>query len=267
MMRTRKQIVRTLSIPSAQVLPGRNVLAISLHNTTTTSDLGLRVTSGRTGFTTHPVLVEVNVTDGGTPPRVLDDTFSAAVTTRPLDSMFFPVGSVYSNDGLLDSAGVPYDPILEVETGGTSAGPVTLDKDTGHFRIDTPQGFFGSTAFTYRIRDKDGWSNPATVNVTAEPVRSFDIWREAAFGGGAANPASAPEFDGDGDALANLAEFAFGTNPKAPDFAPILSLERRSGAWVAVFQAQNAFGRDCVIRLEASPYAGLRPVDRTRPAQ
>ena len=249
-------VVRTLSVPSAQVLPGRNVLAISLHNAATSSDLGLRVLGGDNGLTAQPVLVEVNVTDGGTPPRVRDDAFRAAVTSRPIDSLFFAGGSVFSNDGLLDAAGKPYDPILEVETGGAPAGAVSLDKGTGQFRIDAPQAFFGSTAFTYRIRDKDGWSHTATVNVTADPVRDFDIWRESLFGGGSANPGSAPEVDGDGDALANLAEFAFGTDPKSPDFAPILSLGRRGGAWVALFQVQNAFGRDCVIRLESSASLG-----------
>lgn len=246
-------VVRTLPMRSAQIRPGHNVLAISLHNTTTSSDLGLRVTSGRTGLTTHPVLVEVNVTDGSTVPRVLDDSIGGAVTTRPLDSLFFPNGSVYSNDGLFDASGVPFDPILEVETGGFPAGPVFLDQNNGHFRIASPDGFFGSTSFTYRIRDKDGWSNRATVTVTAEPVRRFDTWRESTFGGGSANLASAPGIDTDGDALANLAEFAFGTDPKAPNVAPILTVTRRGGGWVAVFEAQPGFGSDCLIRLETSP--------------
>jgi hypothetical protein len=245
--------LRTLSVPAAQLKPGVNVLAISVHNQSiASSDLGLRVTSVRTGFNLTPVVAEVLVTDNAAPPRIVDDTFTVTVETNPLDSRFFPAGSLYANDRLLSVSGTPYDPILEAETGGNPLGLLLLDKDTGHFRIVTPPGFFGTTSFTYRVRDKDGWSNHANVTLTVNPVRAFDLWRQTIFGGGFNNPASAPENDPEGDSLTNLAEFAFGTNPQSPDFAPVLTLERQNGAWLATFNTLDGFGRDTVIRLEAS---------------
>lgn len=250
--------VRVLSIQSVPLTPGPNVLAVSVHNTTaTSSDLGFRLHEVTTGFQSREVLVEVNVTDAGLPPQIVDDFSPVRGTTTPLDSMFLLMGSAYANDGLLSPTGLPFLPILEAEIGGSPVGPVAFDKDTGHFRVTPPPSYFGATAFTYRVRNIHGWSNTATVTLPISPSRDFDYWRLSQFGGDSLNPLAGATADPEGDGLVNLAEFAFGTNPKTPDFAPILSLQRRSGAWIAEFTARPGFGRDAFIALESS--TSLRP--------
>lgn len=262
--------VRTLILPTAQAVPGANVLAVSVHNQLpTSSDLGFKCVEVSTGYTSHPILVEVDVTDPGTVPFLIDDARTAPSTTTPLDSVFlasgfvgYPAGSLYRLNLHLSAAGLPVDPILEAETGGSPVGPVAFDHVTGHFRIDGPPGFFGDTSFTYRVRDKDGWSNTATVTVTVPPSRAFDVWRQARFGGGSVNQASSALADVDGDSLPNLIEFAFGTDPTAPTIAPLLVLDRSEGRWVAEFNAQKGFGADAFIDLESSPNMASTPWTR-----
>jgi hypothetical protein len=245
--------VRTLSFPFAPLLPGTNHLAVSIHNQVpNSSDLGFKLVEATTGFTTHPILVEVQVSDAHRPPRVVDDSRTAPATTTPLDSHFLPPGSVYANDGLLAADGTPFDPILEAEIGGSPVSPVTFDKDTGQFRLTAPPGFFGTTAFTYRIRDKDGWSPTATVTLMVQPSDTYDVWRQAAFGGGSSAPLSAPADNPDHDTLNNLMEFTFDTNPLQPGSESLLTLDRHNGTWIAEFNTFRDFGEKAFVGLEYS---------------
>jgi hypothetical protein len=246
--------LQTLKFPTALAIPGENVLAISLHNQiVSSSDLGLRVADITVGIPADPVRVDVNVTDADQPPLLRDDVLAIPGTTSPLDSMFYVDGSAFANDGLFRPDGRPYDPLLEVEVGGTPAGPVTFDRDTGHYRVEAPSGFFGTTSFTYRLKDIDGWSNTATVTLSVAPSRNFDAWRQAEFGGGSANPLSEPSVDADGDGLANLVEFALGTPPTQPTPGPLLELKRVEGSWILEFQTSRGFGQEAFIAVERSP--------------
>lgn len=246
--------LQTLDFPTAQAIPGENVLAISLHNQVSgSSDLGLKVADITIGIPYDPVRVDVTVTDADQPPVLRDDVLAIPGTTSPLDSMFYVDGSAYANDDLFRPDGMPYDPILEVEVGGTPIGPVTFDRDTGHYKVEAPTGFFGTTSFTYRLKDIDGWSNTATVTLSVAPSRNFDAWRQAEFGGGSANPLSEPSVDADGDGLANFAEFALGTPPAQPTPGPLLELKRVDGVWILELQASRGFGQEAFIAVERSP--------------
>ena len=244
----------SLFFPNATVLPGPNTLAISLHNGSPFSpDLGLQVFEVTTGQPTAPVRVDITVTDTAQPPVLHDDSYSIPTTTTPLDSLFFTGGSAYTNDGLIAPEGIAWDPVLEVETGGHPVGPVRFDRTSGHFTIDAPKGFFGSTSFTYRVRDKDGWSQPATVSLSVSPSRAFDRWRVAEFGGDWSNPLSAPAADGDGDGRPNLMEFALGSSPATGNPESPLALSRPDARWAVTFSAATGFGHDVFIDLEQTP--------------
>lgn len=82
------------------------------------------------------------------------------------------------------------------------------------------------------------------------PVRAFDVWRHQHFGGSSDFAASGALADDEGDGLANLAEFALGTDPKSLDPSPTLQLRRESGAWTVDFLARDRFGDDAFIALD-----------------
>ncbi|MDB6135846.1 MAG: hypothetical protein JWM59_4089 [Verrucomicrobiales bacterium] len=162
-------------------------------------------------------------------------------------------GSVYENDGLLSADGAAPDPVLEAETAGGPFGPVTFDKDTGHFSLSVPSGFFGTASFTYRARDRDGWSNGAAVRLNIGAGGGYDSWRHRLFGAGPADAAGLPGSDGDGDGVANLLEYVFGTNPLAADPGAPLELSWTGGAWMLTITAKTGCGQDIFLGVESSP--------------
>ena len=234
-----------------------------MHNqSATSSDLGLRVFQIKAGRITAPVSVTVNVGEAGLPPAVQPDIFTEASLSASFDTAFPPQvlmtgGSVYRNDNLFSAAGTPYDPILEVELGGNPISPVTLEPASGHFSLMVPIEFFGVTAFTYRLRDKDGWSASALVEFKIAPSRPFDVWRQSNFGGGAVNPISLPEMDADGDGTPNQLEYIFGTNPGLSSPPPGLELLWNGTAWQLSFKAVSGFGAGAFLGVESS--ASLLP--------
>lgn len=243
---------RTLTFPSAQLLPGVNTFAVSIHNNLgTSSDLGFKLLSLHAGTVTKPTYVTVSVTDQNHPPVVVGDVYTVSGTTTPLSS-FLIGGSVYQNDGLISREGNAYDPILEAETGGQPIAPVTFDSATGHFSLMAPKGFYGTTGFTYRVRDKDGWSAPAAVTINISPNRSWDVWRASKIGGDWQFPAASPAVDNDGDGLANALEYVLGQEPLLPDFSPPLSIIWNGTAFEAQFSLQSSNLTEFFVDLETS---------------
>ncbi len=251
--------LRRAYFPNAQLLTGSNTVAISLHNVqAASSDLGLRITQITAGPIAPPVYVSIQVADSGQVPLLQADSYTVPGTATPVDSHLIG-GSAYTNDGLLSEAGVPYDPILEVEIGGSPLGPVNFQKETGHFTMAPPSGFFGAVSFTYRVRDKDGWSLPAPIAITIQPSRGFDVWRAAQFGGGASNTASLPLSDGDGDHLANLLEYTLNRSPVASESSAPLTLTETDSGWVIDFGARTGYGEDAVLLLETTSALNAAP--------
>lgn len=250
---------RRVYFPTAQMLSGANTISISLHNNAaTSSDLGLRVTQLTAGPIAPPVYVSIQVADSGQVPVLQTDSYTVPGTATPVDSHLIG-GSAYDNDGLLSETGIPYDPVLEVEIGGSPLGPVTFQKETGHFTMAPPSGFFGATSFTYRVRDKDGWSLPAAITITIQPNRGFDVWRAAQFGGGSSNTASLPLADGDGDHLANLLEYTLNRSPVASESSAPLTLAETESGWVIDFGARTGYGEDAVLLLETTSALNAAP--------
>lgn len=68
---------------------------------------------------------------------------------------------------------------------GASHGVLDLDTTTGAFTYDPAPGFVGSDSFTYRAKNPDGVSEPATVTITvtpAPPVAKGDSYELAGDG-------------------------------------------------------------------------------------
>ncbi|MDB6133934.1 MAG: endoglucanase [Verrucomicrobiales bacterium] len=247
--------IRRLYFPSARFKAGENVFAVSLHNgSISSSDLGLKVTGLTPGNFSTPTWVTMEVADSGAPPVIRDDVYApgAGPWNAPVLDSRLMRSSVYWNDGLLGDDGLPYDPILEVEIGGDAAGGVTFEKDTGHFRLAAPKNYYGTTGFTYRVRDKDGWSNTANVGITVHPSRSYDIWRAAVFGNGSFYSAGMPDMDEDEDGTADLLEYVLGGNPVVADSVDPLRLSWNGVAWVLSFNTAVEFDRDTTVHLESS---------------
>jgi hypothetical protein len=171
----------THTLSNVNLVAGENILAISGHNnlntfSPTSSDLAikvfhLKILSG--GPLGPPIPVTLNVTDANIPPLIVGDSYSTqedvslatATASRP---------SLFANDGLFNASGQPYDPILEIATLDVVGGSVTsMNQATGHFSFTPAANFSGYASFRYRVRDKDGWSQPALVGITV--VADFEL--------------------------------------------------------------------------------------------
>ncbi|MFN0129530.1 MAG: Calx-beta domain-containing protein [Verrucomicrobiales bacterium] len=256
---TEENQIQRLHFPAARFAAGENLFAVSVHNASaTSSDLGLKVVGLTPGNFSTPTWVTVDVVDAQASPVLLDDLYvlpanQALTANSPLlDSRLFG-SSVYRNDGLLGASSLPYDPILQVAIGGSAADNVTFDKDTGHFRLETLRNYYGTTGFTYRVRDKDGWSNTATVTITVPPSRFYDSWRAEAFGADSFASAGLPAMDEDGDGMADVFEYLFQRNPRVADATEPLQLVWNGQAWTLRFSARHGFGTSNIsLKLESS---------------
>jgi hypothetical protein len=110
--------------------------------------------------------VTIDVLDGRRPPVIEPDEGFTVMEETTLDRTLSPGDSLFSNDGLFDISGVAYDPILESRVVDVHHGEVTEFQGlTGHFKFTPAQDFAGSAGFSYQVRDKDGWSEPARVSI------------------------------------------------------------------------------------------------------
>ncbi len=108
--------------------------------------------------------VTVDVTDGRVPPMLRMDFYNVReegiLTTTAANHLLV-------NDGLLDSNGLPYDPILEMSVTNVRNGTLTnYASGDGNFTFQPDPDFSGLAGFQYRLRDKDGWSAPTSVNIS-----------------------------------------------------------------------------------------------------
>lgn len=172
-----EDVPHTHTVTNLPLSAGTNILAISLHNTTSggtgfagSSDLGLKVDSVRlVEFQGDLTPVTLSVSDGALPPVVFPDFYSGP-NGLPFNSSVGGI-SLYANDGLLDETGTPYDEPLEVRVVGVTHGRLTsLNHQTGHFGFVPDPGFIGLAAFSYQVRDKDGWSGLAEVQFDSLPA-------------------------------------------------------------------------------------------------
>lgn len=253
-------LIRTMEFPAAQLREGANTFAVSVHNQyEISSDLGLKITRIDAGRKSTPTYVSINVSDSGATPVTAADAYTIPANT-PVNSHLIG-GSLYLNDGLLSPKGVAYDPVLELQTQG-GAGSVAVDKDTGHFTMSPPKDFYGTTSFTYRVRDKDGWSPETEVILSIAPSRAYDAWREESFPGGSNSPDGLPEGDEDRDGMNNLMEFVLLRDPLVPDFREPLRLNWENGIWKLRFGVRWGTAQEATLDVEKSAHPNSAPWSR-----
>ena len=134
------------------------------------------------------------------PPVVQPDTISILPGTRVTID-------VLANDADPDGDDLA---ILQI-TQPTSGGVVTIENDKVVFAASEQ---FVSANFTYTA--SDGFGGLAVGLVTVSPVSSYVHWDQALTLAGLSN-LGGPLDDGDHDSLANLAEYALGLTPQAPN--------------------------------------------------
>jgi hypothetical protein len=201
-------VLQTVDLGQVPLAAGTNQLAISLHNITeNSSDLGIRLVSLETGLVSDPVPVSLIIADANDPPVGTPDTYQC-----PQNATFVSADnygrSLLDNDGLIAPDGRAYDPVLEIITGPVSAGSLVLEGSAGHFRFTPPEDFVGDASFEYRLRDKDGLSDPVRVTLTVQPALPFDLWRVEALS--ASSPADG---DPDEDGSSTFLEYTLGSDP------------------------------------------------------
>lgn len=244
--------IRRMSFPSAQLQSGINILAVSVHNTTnTSSDLGFNLHRLTAGDVSKPSYVTITVMDSARPPILSPDSYSVTGTDVPVSSYLIG-GSLYLNDGLQSPAGTAYDPILAAETAGSPVGPVTMDPATGQFTLTPPRGFFGTTGFTYRVRDKDGWSEAVPVTINIAPSRPWDVWRASRISADWQSPLTDAGADLDGDGLPNALEFLLDREPQAAEFTPPMDFRWNGTSWETVFMIRGFRRTEFLLQLESS---------------
>lgn len=151
-----------------------------------------------------------------------------------------PAGTAAVNGGNRDFgsvlAGASTDLAFTLlNTGAADLTGVSLTRsgtDAGRFAVLTQPSATvtpgGSTTFTLRftpgtpgpktaslsIASNDPDENPYTLTLTGTGLTPLEAWRLVNFGTSANTGNAADSFDDDGDGLPNLAEFAFGLNPR-----------------------------------------------------
>lgn len=244
--------IRSLSFPAAQLQQGVNVLAVSVHNNSnSSSDLSFQLHRLATGNVSALTFASIQVNDSASPPLISPDTYNVSGTDVPLSSYLIG-GSLYWNDSLLSQAGTAYDSILEVETSGSPAGPVSVNAANGHFTMTPPRGFYGTTSFNYRVRDKDGWSAAVPVTLNISPARPWDVWRASNISSDSQSPLAAPAADPDGDGLPNALEFLMGRNPQIPGFEAPVELQWNGSGWTAESQLRTDQTREFFVTMESA---------------
>lgn len=123
----------------------------------------------------------IEVADARLPPILQPDGVFATLEETPLDHTWPASVSLFRNDKLLDNFGVAFDPILEIRildvTPGTVSDTGSLD---GRFKFTPATDFVGVGGFSYQVRDKDGWSDPARVSIRVND--DFDLGPLQQFG-------------------------------------------------------------------------------------
>jgi tartrate-resistant acid phosphatase type 5 len=181
--------VHDLTFPNVNLVVGDNVLAVSVHNNLnpsapTSSDLGLKVELAEiTGVVAStPRTVTINIADGHLPPILMADSYTVSAG-QGLNTTVQGLPSTYVNDGIL--AASSGDAIFEdeVQLSGPASARISFNADNGHFTYTPPVGFQGTDTFTYAVRDKDGWSAPATVQIQVQAAPFSLTWTAAAPSG------------------------------------------------------------------------------------
>jgi hypothetical protein len=115
----------------------------------------IKDTDGQTDTATvHITVIPVN--DG--PPIATDDYFSTLEDT-PLIAI-----NATNNDTLLDNAN-----IIRFDTNSAQGGTITQASD-GTFSYTPKANYNGLDSFTYTIKDSDGQTDTATINISVTPV-------------------------------------------------------------------------------------------------
>ncbi|MGI8605477.1 MAG: Ig-like domain-containing protein [Verrucomicrobiales bacterium] len=156
-------------VPNVALLAGQNVMAISVHNNNnptqaTSGDLGLRVENAVARFSAETATI--HVADGQLAPRLEGDVF-VLTPGQLLDTSVAGGTSLYANDALLAPNGTAWDPILALEITPVPAAVgefPAINPQTGHFRFQHNPNHRGLIHLSYRVRDKDGFSAPATLD-------------------------------------------------------------------------------------------------------
>ena len=110
--------------------------------------------------------VVIEVADARIPPVLQSDGDFILTEDTVRDQLQPTSPSLLANDGLFDSAGVAFDPILEVRAVDVKNGVVTdMERMDGRYKFTPDPDFAGLAGFSYQVRDKDGWSEPAPVRI------------------------------------------------------------------------------------------------------
>lgn len=153
---------------------------------------------------------------------------------------------------------ITFDPIGDVRDGdaprtlvavASSGGPVTFSAWGAAHVSGNVVTFTGTGAAGVQASQAGSSTHlPATVHqlFTVKGTTRYSEWRERMFGADAANPAVAGDaVDRDGDGVANLLEFAFGSDPTVADKAanrPSQQMKYVDGAlrWVITFNRRHS---------------------------
>ena len=107
-------------------------------------------------------------------------------------------------------------------TAATGSANLTVNSVTATTVTFTPSaGFTGNATFTYTLSDGHGGTATGTTTVAVTTFSIVESWRSANFGTTANTGNTADNADFDGDGIANLIEFASGTNPAIPAAGPL----------------------------------------------
>ena len=124
------------------------------------------------GLDSNVATVTITVRDANVPPVAVDDTYSI---DEDIPLSVDAASGVLANDS--DFENVPLTAVLD---NGPDNGTLNLAAD-GSFTYTPDAHYFGTDTFTYRARDNEVNSPPATVTITINPVPDAPVAVDDAY--------------------------------------------------------------------------------------
>ncbi|MES2708249.1 MAG: Calx-beta domain-containing protein [Verrucomicrobiota bacterium] len=159
--------------------------------------------------------------------------------------------------GVITDDGLP-QPVTTSWTAPVAAGAVTFADASARA---TTASFFTAGAYTLRLQADDGMAasfDDVSFTGTGTGGSPFTAWQTANFPGSGGTGDAAAMADPDHDGLANLCEYALGSDPKTSSGSP-LSIQPVIGngsGQIRITLPKNPDATDAILRVEASADPG-----------
>ncbi|MGC4014367.1 MAG: sulfatase-like hydrolase/transferase [Luteolibacter sp.] len=159
------------------------------------------------------------------------------------------IACTFTNDGTpnVTDAKLYIDGVLETTFAATGSATVNTTASAVKIGSDVQARFFSGAMDDVRIHNR-ALSATEIAALAAETSNGAAVWQRRYFGSASINWNA----DDDGDGRSRLFEYAFGTQPRIPDFAPVVATSWSGGNLQISYPRRRAGSHSLVYKVQAS---------------